>query len=144
MAIAYPASLPDVICINSTNGDGTPSSFNPSPKEGKNFSTLGEGVPSHNDITKRLSGTSYATPIAAGIAAVVMDYMAQKSRGWADYEKHREAAERIMTREGIIEAFDECFSEPRGNFKYLFPWKIFNKDQIELDMVLLNKLQYLY
>ena len=137
--IAYPANHSDVICINSTNGDGTPSSFNPSPKKGKNFSTLGEGVPLHSDITNRKSGTSYATPIAAGIAAVVMDYMVRKSKSWS--EERRSVVELIKTRDGIVAVFDKHFSDKRSDFKYLFPWKFFRRGAIGLDMVLLNTLQ---
>lgn len=143
MEIAYPANHSDVICINSTDGDGNSSPFNPSRKEGKDFSTLGEGIVSHSDPAKCMSGTSYATPIAAGMAAAVMDYMTQKSRGWPDYETHRYEAERIKTKDGIIAVFNTHFSDRRGDFKYLLPWKFFKKGGVGFDMVLLYTLQNL-
>ncbi|KFZ13581.1 hypothetical protein V502_06536 [Pseudogymnoascus sp. VKM F-4520 (FW-2644)] len=94
--IAYPASQTEVICINSTDGEGNPSPFNPSSKEDKNFSTLGEAVLSSwpRSVQQRMTGTSFATPIAAGIAAVTMDYMEQKKKDWSE-EDDRMAAKAL-------------------------------------------------
>lgn len=64
--------------------------FNPSPVEGKDFSTLryGRSVLLAGYEKRRMSGTSFATPIAAGIAAIVMDYVAQKSQGYFGKDKY--------------------------------------------------------
>jgi subtilisin family serine protease len=81
---AYPAR-PDVICIHSTNANGAPSDFNPRPLQGDNLATIGEAVesawPVHlcdqgmNELcVARKSGTSFATPIASGIAAFLLQY----------------------------------------------------------------------
>lgn len=86
---AYPARHPDVICIHSTNAKGTPSDFNPIPLPGDNFATIGEVVESAwpvnlCDLKKnRLcvahkSGTSFATPIASGVAAFLLQYARAK------------------------------------------------------------------
>lgn len=83
---AYPARHDKVICIHSTDGQGNPSDSNPTPlKNRDNFSTLGEAVRSawpvalcdaqtNSECTARKSGTSFATPIAAGIAAFLLQY----------------------------------------------------------------------
>jgi subtilisin family serine protease len=76
--IAYPARRKDVICVFSTDYQGNPSGFNPQRDENRySFSTLGENVESawvtaDGSYRKTLSGTSVATPIAAGIAAVII------------------------------------------------------------------------
>jgi hypothetical protein len=140
--IAYPANRSEVICINSTDGEGNPSHFNPSTEATKNFSVLGEDVLSSwpRSLPQRMSGTSFATPIAAGIAAIVMDYMTQKSSVWS--EEDRYIAKRIKTREGIVKVFEKHLSDRRGDFRFICPWKFFNKTgQSELDKVLLNTLR---
>lgn len=89
---AFPAKYPGVFCIHSTDGEGNPSSFNPTADEKDvNFSILGEHVSSHwsagrnghNDYTKAMSGTSVATPIAAGLAAMIMSFVRQQEQDLA-------------------------------------------------------------
>ncbi|RSL81916.1 hypothetical protein CEP51_005512 [Fusarium floridanum] len=76
--MAWPAREMSVIGISSTTSDGSVSTFNPS--ENKAYSILyafGEGVPvkvadpgnPDDHITEYVSGTSYATPVAAALAA---------------------------------------------------------------------------
>ncbi|KAJ6443903.1 peptidyl-prolyl cis-trans isomerase ppi1 [Purpureocillium lavendulum] len=82
---AWPARHQDVICVHSTAADGTPSPLNPVATAGDNFATIGEAVegawpPRLCDMTTNQgcvsyrSGTSYATPILAGIAAFLLQY----------------------------------------------------------------------
>lgn len=67
----YPANQEDkVIYIGATDSKGNPSTF--SPKNGCHFFTFGEDVTS-SGVTK--SGASFATPIAAAIAALSLDYI---------------------------------------------------------------------
>ncbi|EHK42543.1 hypothetical protein TRIATDRAFT_319946 [Trichoderma atroviride IMI 206040] len=86
---AYPARHPDIICIHSTKANGAPSDFNPLPLLGDNFATIGEAVESawpvglcdrkrNVNCTASKSGTSFATPIASGIAAALLQYARAK------------------------------------------------------------------
>ncbi|EFQ36019.1 subtilase [Colletotrichum graminicola M1.001] len=75
---SWPARDISVIGISSTAGNGDVSPFNPSEKDAHPILyAFGEGVPievaaprnPERLITKYVSGTSYATPVAAGLAA---------------------------------------------------------------------------
>lgn len=83
---AFPAKHQTVFCIHATDGEGNKSKFSPTPEDDDlNFSLLGEAVSSHWPIgigghkqaVKVLSGTSIATPIAAGVAASLLSFVRQ-------------------------------------------------------------------
>ncbi|UPK98149.1 hypothetical protein LCI18_009084 [Fusarium solani-melongenae] len=86
---AFPAKYPGVFCIHSTDGNGNPSAFSPTAHERDvDFSLLGENVSSHwpfgkkghHQHVKAMSGTSVATPIAAGLAATVLSFVRQQEQ----------------------------------------------------------------
>ncbi|RSL89802.1 hypothetical protein CDV31_015804 [Fusarium ambrosium] len=90
---AWPASRMDVFCVHSADGLGNPSTFTPSPQDNMRVMVLGESVlsawPSKFKVQgdqKHMSGTSCAAPIAAGIAAVVLDY----ARGFLSEDEWRQ------------------------------------------------------
>jgi hypothetical protein len=87
-SVAWPAKANEVIGISSTDGDGDfSSSFNPSHDRSDSiFYALGQAVevvcPPRMGIGQgrqknrtRLSGTSFANPVAAGLAANVLGYV---------------------------------------------------------------------
>lgn len=92
----YPAKYERVICVHSTSGLGNPSDFNPTADTGKNmdnFAVLGEGIKSAWPVClgegtgkQRMSGTSFATPVAVSIAAFWIGYIRTRKQlkglGW--------------------------------------------------------------
>ncbi|KAF5581054.1 hypothetical protein FPCIR_10443 [Fusarium pseudocircinatum] len=79
--VAFPARHNlSTMCIYSTNTGNQSSSFNPEPRvDTQNFAILGEGF-QHPDQRRneRMSGTSMATAVAAGLAARIVDFSRQK------------------------------------------------------------------
>ncbi|PHH80893.1 hypothetical protein CDD80_5813 [Ophiocordyceps camponoti-rufipedis] len=83
---AYPAQNRNVICVHSTDSDGNRSKFSPTAhKDDRNIATIGEAVQSawpvvfcdedtNPEYVQTKSGTSFATPILAGIAAFLLQY----------------------------------------------------------------------
>jgi hypothetical protein len=119
---AYPASLAGVICVHATNGLGSQSDFNPSREGGAdNFATLGAAIESQwKGETVLKSGTSFATPIAAGIAANILDF----ARHHLTENNDRRKYERLCSFTGMRLMF-KCMSTRRGDYDYVSPWKVF-------------------
>ena len=126
--ITFPARLHGIFCIGSADGLGSPSTFNP-PFEGEEkYSALGEAVsgacptylsdqrgydPKTQSI--RRDGTSTATPIAAGIAALLLDYTWQfmNGKGAQNYESMRKLF--IAMSKATV----------HKDYRYLAPWFLF-------------------
>ncbi|SPO02494.1 uncharacterized protein DNG_05167 [Cephalotrichum gorgonifer] len=93
-APAFPARLSNVFCIYSGDGMGNSAATNLTARRyAPNFLTLGEAVEGAGK--KRKSGTSFATPIAAGIAAFLLLYAYQnlppgEARRFKEYDKMRD------------------------------------------------------
>jgi hypothetical protein len=129
----FPANHDFVISIRGTNPDGVFEDFNPPPdRDGPAvFGTLGKVVPSawlrsyDGEICK--SGTSVATPIAAGIAAMVL--------GYATIELHKrnlpEKAKKLWTRHGMTAMFNKMSTCTRERCFYVSPGEFFAKEESE-------------
>lgn len=122
--VTYPAKDSVVIGVNSSDGKGNRSDFSPTPRRNEdNFCTVGEAVESFwpdlnghwTAVTK--SGTSYATPIAAGLAGSLLDYARLKMElGEAEIDllrryKGMRAAFNLMTDK-----------EKRDGYDFVAPW----------------------
>jgi hypothetical protein len=142
--VMWPASEAScAICINSSDGDGNPSYFNPTQRSPK-FCTLGEGFelrltkdqierakttrkdPFEVTSNRTESGTSFATPIAAALVAMILQFADSnaEAEGLTKQEKHR--LRKLRTHPGMMQVFKEkCVQSSlatRGDFYYLAPW----------------------
>ena len=124
----FPANMRQVICINSTDGFGNPSELNPPAAGDRTFSIIGEGIraawPTRLgvDETKVASGTSVATPIAAGIAALVLEYARQfGNKAWMV-----ENPKRLNHCDEMRKVF-QYMAQPHNNYDCLVPARIFDE-----------------
>ncbi|KAI0376371.1 hypothetical protein F5Y04DRAFT_266649 [Hypomontagnella monticulosa] len=132
--VAFPARMDEVICVGSTDGKGAISNFTPNlhcPDLHcyKRLCALGERIESSwpPKLLKggaglpRKSGTSFASPIAAGVAAIVLDYMWE----FKDHVEYKHHIPKLLTRRGMLLVF-ELMVEKYSTYDYLVPWKLFN------------------
>ena len=136
----YPASKHAVYCVYSCSGLGAKSTFNPRSSKpetsfmfpGENITILGanhkptKGVQkSGEERVERRSGTSYATPIAAGTAAMLLDLARQEVTKPSSL---REVERRLKKVEGMSAVLLAMSGEPRdGGFYHVRPWKLLGK-----------------
>jgi hypothetical protein len=124
--ITFPARMQgNVICMFSSNGLVKPSQgFNPtpSPKLPYNFCILGEEVQKvrfpRSLEQGRDSGTSIATFIAAGIAALVMDFSLQQ-----DCRERIENRDYLKTVAGMSAVFEKMAKYESG-YHCIAPWNV--------------------
>lgn len=127
--VSYPANSRRVIAINSTDGLGNPSPFNPSPREDDmNFATLGELVKGAwptamgQGATQLKTGTSFAVCVAAAILANVLEYARVNLRLSGDLQRT------LRSFEGA-HAMLKLMSAKRGGYSYVAPWLLWSDDQ---------------
>ncbi len=122
--VAYPAKDPIVIGINSSDGKGNKSAFSPSPRSNEdNFCIVGEGIesswPDSNGVWTKVikSGTSYATPVAAGLAGSLLDYARLKM------SMEEEQIDNLRCYKGMRAVFRLMTDkEKRDGYQFVAPW----------------------
>ncbi|KAI4612198.1 hypothetical protein J4E83_007749 [Alternaria metachromatica] len=133
--MAYPARALEVIAVDAADVHGNPSKFNPPQLRDKaRFTALGEAVrstyPLHlpsedpDDGFKRMVGTSCATPIAAGIAGLVLEFARQRP---LCFEPAIEA--HLKSVEGMRLILTKCLSHKYADnspFNHLDPMILFH------------------
>ncbi|CVK87265.1 uncharacterized protein FPRN_05521 [Fusarium proliferatum] len=119
--VAFPARHNlSTMCIYSTNTGNQGSSFNPEPRaDTQNFAILGEGF-QHPDQRRneRMSGTSMATSVAAGLAARIVDFSQQK-----DNKESIFRAQDVGKLPGMLAIFS-AMSKPAGSLRYISPLEL--------------------
>lgn len=127
----YPAGYDNVFSIFSACDNGKPSDSNPNPRvRGWNFYCLGEHVtmPRSGAPNKTMSGSSVATPIAAGFAALVLEFYRQPKI--AGQHAIREP-DKLKTIHGMSAVFlkmiqhdAEVITDPYGPWRPIEPWNL--------------------
>lgn len=129
--VPFPARRSEVLCIYATNGKGY--AYNGNPALGTtdcHFATLGVAVksawpehllgdyPSDRSGERRTTGTSFATPIVAGIAAHILDFARVQE---IDEESYR----MLRSRDGMKKIFADLLANKNDGLDYIHPWKLF-------------------
>lgn len=131
--ILFPASHSDVIAIDAADGLGHPDSNNSSTHEGDiraRFTAPGVMV---KGVTKsRVNGTSFASPIAAGIAALILDF-AQETPLASD-----SAMKYLKKKTGMEIILKEIQVRKSGAFMFLTPWKLFRDIRVDEETAKVN------
>lgn len=146
--MAWPATERWVIGISSTDGNGAASTFN--PPEGDSDSTLyafGESVrvdvndgsrPGHY-ITKYVSGTSYATAVAAGLAANLLGCvrMLVYTASTSDRETFGNLPEQLQRMDGMLAVLKRRMqSEHLSGRRSLLPWRFLDPQMVHNNEIL--------
>jgi len=129
--VPFPARTNEVFCIFATDGKGAP--YNGNPELGNadcHFATLGVAVKSawpegllddhdgEQSGERRTTGTSFATPIAAGIAAYILGFAREQD---IDEESYR----MLRTHAGMKKIFTELLVQKGEGLDYICPWQLF-------------------
>lgn len=123
---AFPASDRGVICIHSTDSKGNKSLYNPPvEKRADNFSILGQYIescwPSEDRLgSRRMSGTSFATPVAVALAAFMIGYIREEI-------PDLDVPVNFKSDRGISALFSSLFKETRDGYDYLAVFGYFEK-----------------
>lgn len=129
--VAWPAKDSSVICVHSGDGDGDHSTFTPSPQDSMRVMVLGECVKSAwppqlqgSKDHRLMSGTSCAAPIAAGIAAIILDY----ARGFLD-ESEWKRLRRVASMRRMFESMKDKHST--DGYWWIKHWQWFDPNKSE-------------
>ena len=141
-APAFPARLSNVFCVYSGDGAGNSAPTNPNPRRHcHNFMTLGEAVESAWPRSlcagppwkMRKSGTSFATPIAAGIAAFLLLYAMQNLPP--------EDAKKLRQFDKMVDLFFHLSNNERNRYNVLTLDEFFRRPAEQRNSLLLGLLE---
>ncbi|KAF8861654.1 subtilisin-like protein [Acephala macrosclerotiorum] len=118
----YPALADEVISVDAADGMGEPATFNPSSiMPGKErFSAPGIGLSSPVHEDEQFDGTSFASPIAAGVAALILEFARQTPLAGSP-----SVSACLHARDGIALIL-RAMKKQKGvdPFQFLCPWQL--------------------
>jgi len=126
--VMFPASKPQTLSVDSADGKGDPASGNPPRKKEVSVRLMapGQQVLSAWPLTmagngaRRMCGASVATPIAAGIAGLILEFARQPPLGCQPH-----IAEKIKEPSVMRSILLSLFAEDVDFYSFLRPWKVF-------------------
>lgn len=142
----FPATSSRVIGIHAMSGLGEVWPNNPTTTgEYDNFGTLGLGIKlwwKCDNVYKEeyKNGTSYATPVAAGIAANWLDWL-QSVANDSGCDLTEMERTRWSSADGIRSIFTRVMSEEHGGLRYVAPWHLFDLDKDLTDAHVVGRLK---
>lgn len=117
---ARPARHEGVMCIHASDGKGNKGGMNPTPKiNSDNFSTLGVAVPSRwkgQSVFK--TGTSFATPIAAGFAADILEFARRRCNNLTSRKR------KLLHQKRGMQAIFRKMAENRDGYDFIYPARL--------------------
>jgi subtilisin family serine protease len=121
----WPGKRDNVLSICATEGNGYPYKNNPPYKrKANNFATLGVMVPTWSS-PEYMTGTSIATPIAAAIAASIIELVRNTERDYLaqfpGHEKRIKAAKDAMSKASGMGKVFEHMAQEKGDYDYIHP-----------------------
>lgn len=145
--MAWPARELSVIGISSTAGDGGVSTFNPSENQARSILyALGEGVPvkvtdpdnPDGFTTKYVSGTSYATPMAAALAANLLGCirMLVEACPLEDRTKYGHVPGNLQRMSDMLTVLRRHMQRRHFGVESLIPWDFLNVELLDNNRML--------
>lgn len=140
-SMAWPARDLSIIGISSATGEGLESTFNTSEEDVPViFHALGEGVPLGLDSfgkpdkdTKYVSGTSYATPVAAGLVSNILSCVRMAVKICPEHDRHlyEHIPEALRGMKGMLKVMSQKMQtkHARGD-KSLAPWDFLSMERL--------------
>ncbi|KAM0469815.1 hypothetical protein ACHAP7_009852 [Fusarium lateritium] len=124
--ILYPARSDNVIGVDAADGHGEHARYAPSSSSqhsrGSRFSAPGLGISSPN-TERTWSGSSFACPIAAGVAALILEFARQ-----SPLNKSPDIQTYLQEMPAMLSVLRLASSEKGPNgLKFLVPWKLIGK-----------------
>jgi subtilisin family serine protease len=130
--VRYPARHPMALCVHAATGHGNTFEGNPTKRgDTSNFALLGVAVRGKvpSDPNEKLrSGTSQATAVAAGVAALILQIMRDHEKETGHLVSHHaytDAMIQLRQIHGMREVFKSmCNRDKRGEYDIVEPWRL--------------------